>query len=68
MASCPVISEPGWRTMSARSDDQTVRYLGRMRRMDEPRLTKKLYEVGLIEDLPWRSIEKKSKWGSYARG
>ncbi len=55
MASCPVIGEPGW---SERSDDQTMKYLGRMRRMDESRLTKKLYEVGLIEDLPrWKEMK-----------
>ena len=35
------------------SEDQMMRYLGRLRRMDETRLTKKMYEVSIAEDLPW---------------
>ena len=33
--------------------EQMMRYLGRLRRMDETRLTKKMYEVSIAEDLPW---------------
>ena len=39
--------------MTERSEDQMIRYLGRLRRMDETRLTKKMYEVSIGEDLPW---------------
>ncbi len=53
VASCAVMGELGWRTMTERNEDQMMRYLGRLRRMDETRLTKKLYEVSLVEDLPW---------------
>ena len=45
MASCAVMGELGWRKMTERSEDQMMRYLGRLRRMDETRLTKKMYEV-----------------------
>ena len=30
-----------------------MRYLGRLRRMDETGLTKKMYEVSMAENLPW---------------
>ena len=53
VASCTVIRELGWRKMTERSEDQMMRYLGRLRRMDETRLTKKMYEVSTAEDLPW---------------
>ena len=39
--------------MTERSEDQMMRYLGRLRKMDETRLTKKMYEVSIGEDLPW---------------
>ena len=52
VASCTVMGELGWRKMTERSEDQMMRYLGRLRRMDETRLTK-MYEVSIAEDLPW---------------
>ena len=52
VASCTVMGELGWRKMTERSEDQMIRYLGRLRRMDETRLTK-MYEVSIAEDLPW---------------
>ena len=30
-----------------------MKYLGRLRRMEETRLTKRLYEVSRKENLPW---------------
>ena len=53
VASCAVMGELGWRKMTERSEDQMMRYLSRLRRMDETRLTKKMYEVSIAEDLPW---------------
>ena len=53
VASCAVMGELGWRKMTERSEDQMMRYLGRLRRMDETRLTKKMYEVSMAENLPW---------------
>ena len=52
VASCAVMEELGWRKMTERSEDQMMRYLGRLRRMDESRLTK-MYEVSMAENLPW---------------
>ena len=42
VASCAVMGELGWRKMTERNEDQLMRYLGRLRRMDETRLTKKM--------------------------
>ena len=53
VASCSVMGELGWRTMTERSEDQIMSYLGRLRKMDETRLTKKMYEVSIVENLPW---------------
>ena len=53
VASCAVMGELGWRKMAERSENQMMRYLGRLRRMDETRLTKKMYEVSVVENLPW---------------
>ena len=53
VASCAVMGELGWRKMIERGEDQMMRYLGRLRRMDETRLTKKMYEVSIAENLPW---------------
>ena len=39
--------------MTERREDQMMRYLGRLRRMDETRLTKKMYEVSVAENSPW---------------
>ena len=52
-AQCAVMGELGWRKMTERSEDQMMRYLGRLRRMDEIRLTKKIHEVSMAENLPW---------------
>ena len=52
VTSCALMGELGWRKMTERSEDQMMRYLGRLRRMDETRLTK-MYEVSTAEDLPW---------------
>ena len=53
VASCTVMGELGWRMITERSENQMMSYLGRVRTMDETRLTKKLYNVGIVEDLPW---------------
>ena len=53
VASCAVMGELGWRKMTEKSEDQMMRYLGRLRRMDETRLTEKIYEVSMAENLPW---------------
>ena len=53
VASCAVMGELWWRKMTERSEDQMMRYFGRLRRMDETRLTKKIYEVSMAENLPW---------------
>ena len=63
VASCAVMGELGWRKMTERSEDQMMRYLGRLRRMgetrnrtkegSETRLTKKMYKVSMAENLPW---------------
>ena len=39
--------------ITERRENQMMSYLGRVRTMDETRLTKKLYEVGIVGDLPW---------------
>ena len=58
VASCTVMGELGWRTMTERRENKMISYLGRVRRMDETRLTKKLYEVGIVEDLPrWKDMK-----------
>ena len=45
VASCALMGELGWRKMTERSEDQMMRHLGRLRRMDGTSLTKKMYEV-----------------------
>ena len=67
VASCTVVGELGWRKMTERSEDQMMRYLGRLRRMDETRLTKKMYEVSIAEDLPWWKEMKKVLRSMYMR-
>ena len=42
VASCAVTGELSWRKMTERNEHQLMRYLGRLRRMDETRLTKKM--------------------------
>ena len=43
----------GWRSLSERREEQMMKYLGRLRRMEETRLTKRLYEFSRKENLPW---------------
>ena len=52
MSSCAVMREFRWRKMTERREDQMMRYLGQLRRMGETRLTKKMYEVNIAENLP----------------
>ena len=51
VTSCTVMGKLGWIKMTERRENKMMGYLGRVRRMDETRLTKKLYEVDIMEDL-----------------
>ena len=56
VASCAVMGELGRSKMTERSEDHMMRYLARLRRMDETRLMKKMYEVSILciaENLTW---------------
>ena len=43
--------------MTERRENQMMSYLCRVKRMDEIRLTKKLYVVGIMENLPTNEEE-----------
>ena len=61
VASCVVMGdlELRWSKMTERiwSEDQMMRYFGRLRRMDEARLTKKMYEVRVATAEKWKEMK-----------
>ena len=53
MASCAVRGELGWRTLKERREERMLRFVAKVQRMEDSRLTRKVFEEYRAEGLVW---------------
>ena len=53
VASCAVRGELGWRTLKERREERMLRFVAKVQRMEDSRLTRKVFEEYRAEGLVW---------------